>query len=325
LTELVSIGVPVFRGTKFVGEALQSIQAQTHSNLDVLISVDGSDHESAALCERLVRDDPRFNLVIQESQLGWAGNISFLMSQNNGTFWYFHQQDDIVSPDYVQSLLEHARKHPEAAVLYSDLEAFGTLELVMHQNSLLGTPAAREIGLLHDHLAAVAFRGLTRQAALDQAGGVRQNEIESFAAETTWMASVARAGDLVRLPRVLYFKRFHDENLHTKWLHWPLAKRKKAWQVHCRDMFLEAVRAEATTLERRLMWFAALTRLMSRLAAHYLPLAEFSAEDRGQMLEGFLEGFGSPSQQVEPVLELSWPEMTASSCSFFEHHPKLSS
>ena len=250
MTELVSIGVPVFRGTKFVGEALQSIQAQTHSNLDVLVSVDGADHESAALCERLVRDDPRFSLVIQESQLGWAANISFLMSQNKGAFWYFHQQDDIVSPDYVQSLLEHARKHPDAAVLYSDLEAFGTLELVMHQNSLLGTPAAREIGLLHDHLAAVAFRGLTRQAALDQAGGVRQNEIESFAAETTWMASVARAGELVRLPRVLYFKRFHDENLHTKWLHWPLEKRKMAWQVHCRDMFLEAARAEATTLER---------------------------------------------------------------------------
>jgi hypothetical protein len=244
---------------------------------------------------------------------------------NKGAFWYFHQQDDIVSPDYVQSLLEHARKHPDAAVLYSDLEAFGSLELEMHQNSLLGTPAAREIGLLHDHLAAVAFRGLTRQAALDQAGGVRQNEIESFAAETTWMASVARAGDLVRLPRVLYFKRFHDENLHTKWLQWPLEKRKKAWQVHCRDMFLEAARAEATTLERRLMWFAASTRLVSRLAAHYLPLAEFNAEERGQMLEGFLEGFGSPSQQVERVLELSWPEITASSCSFFEHHPKLSS
>jgi glycosyltransferase involved in cell wall biosynthesis len=158
----------VFRGTKFVGEALQSIQAQTHSNLDVLVSVDGADHESAALCERLVRDDPRFSLVIQESQLGWAANIRFLMSQNKGAFWYFHQQDDIVSPDYIQSLLEHARKHP---VLYSDLEAFGTLELVMHQNLLLFTPAAREIGLLHDHLAAVAFRGL-----IDQAGGVRQRD-----------------------------------------------------------------------------------------------------------------------------------------------------
>ena len=36
------------------------------------------------------------------------------------------------------------------------------------------------------------------------------------------------------------------------------------------------------------MWFAAVTRLVSRLAAHYLPLAEFSAKERGQMLEGFL-------------------------------------
>jgi glycosyltransferase involved in cell wall biosynthesis len=125
LTELVSIGVPVFRGTKFVGDALQSIQAQTHSNLDVLISVDGADHESTALCEVLVRDDPRFNLVIQESQLGWAGNISFLMSQNKGAFWYFHQQDDIVSPDDVQWLVDDGQKYANAAVLYLDVEGLG--------------------------------------------------------------------------------------------------------------------------------------------------------------------------------------------------------
>jgi hypothetical protein len=73
------------------------------------------------------------------------------------------------------------------------------------------------------------------------------------------------------------------------------------------------------------MWFAAVTRLVSRLAAHYLPLAEFDAKERGQMLEGFLESFGSLSQQVEPTLGLSWPEITTSSCSFFEHNPKLSS
>ncbi len=131
------------------------------------------------------------------------------------------------------------------------------------------------------------------------------------------MASVARSGSLYRLPDLLYFKRFHRDNLHTKWLEWPLQKRKTAWQVHCRDMFLEAAKADATTLERRLMWFAAVGRLISRLAAHYLPLAEFDAAERHQMLEGFLGSFGARTVEAEVALDQAWASIAASSKSFF--------
>ncbi len=154
MSELVSIGVPVFRGKDFIGEALHSIEHQTHRNLDVLISVDGEDEESLEACRRYVRGNSQFRLVIQETRLGWAGNISFLMSQNQGEYWYFHQQDDLVSPDYVALLLECARQHPEAAVVYSDLKAFGTMDLTMHQE--LG---ARQPGGPGDHLVARSPRG----------------------------------------------------------------------------------------------------------------------------------------------------------------------
>lgn len=317
VSELVSIGVPVFRGTEFVGEALKSILAQTYRNLDVLISVDGGDEESAEACRRHVRGDSRFTLVVQKDRLGWAGNISFLMGRNRGDYWYFHQQDDLVTPDYVHLLLEHARKHPDASVVYSDLKAFGTLDLVMHQDSVIGSPAAREVSLLKDHLAAVAFRGLTRAGPLAEAHGIRQNEIESFAAETTWMASVARAGTLRRLPQLLYFKRFHGNNLHTKWLAWPLDKRKSGWQVHCRDMFLEAAEAEATTEDRRAMWSATIGRLVSRLAAHYLPVDAFDAAERRAYLDGFLRSFGPRAGEVETALDLSWAEIEEASYAAF--------
>jgi hypothetical protein len=123
---------------------------------------------------------------------------------------------------------------------------------------------------------------------------------------------------LCRLPRLLYFKRFHDDNLHTKWLGWPLEKRKAAWKVHCRDMFLEAAQAEATTDERRLMWSAAVGRLVSRLAAHYLPLAEFDADERRQLLAGFLDCFGQRAAEAETALDLPWTAIEARSRTVFE-------
>jgi hypothetical protein len=127
MAELVSIGVPVFRGVDFVRETLQAIRDQTHQEIDVLLFIDGGDEPSATICEPFVRNDSRFRIVTHENQLGWAGNISYLMSQNRAEFWYFNQQDDLVTPDYVQSLLEYARDHPSAAVSYCDIQAFGNL------------------------------------------------------------------------------------------------------------------------------------------------------------------------------------------------------
>ena len=299
---LVSVGVPVFRGTAHVAETLRSIQAQTHRALDVLISVDGADRESAGACEPFLAD-PRFRMVVQERQLGWAANISLLMQECAGDYWYYHQQDDLITPDYVEVLAAHAAAHPEAAVVFADIQAFGTIDRRLFQGAVLGPPAVREIALLLAHHSAVAFRGLTRRAALAEAGGVRANEIESFSADTTWMASVARAGELHRVAKVLYFKRFHPANVHSRWAEWPLDRRMAAWRVHCRDMFLEAVGAGTTLIERRLIFEAALARLVATdVARGYIPVRRFTDADRVAMLEAFLAELAPRAGAIEPVL-----------------------
>jgi Glycosyl transferase family 2 len=70
MAELVSIGVPVFRGVDFVRETLQAIRDPTHQEIDVLLSIDGGDEPSATICEPFVRNDSRFRIVTHENQLG---------------------------------------------------------------------------------------------------------------------------------------------------------------------------------------------------------------------------------------------------------------
>ena len=316
MADLVSIGVPVYRGRPFIGEALDSILAQAHRDLDVLISVDGNDAESADACRPYLRDS-RFRMVVQERQLGWADNISHLMAECRGAFWYYHQQDDIVAPDYVSQLIAVAQARPAVAVVYSDILTFGNFEQTIVQRSVVGSPARRELDLLVDHHPAVAFRGLTRREALAKARGVRGNEVDNFSADTTWMASVARAGALIRLPKTLYRKRFHAGNVHTKWAEWPLEKRRLAWCVHCRDMFLEAAAADVTLLDRRLMWHAALARLVARVARGYLPVAEFGPREKDAVLEQFVACLAGHTAQLESVLLMSFSEIAAGARRFY--------
>ena len=76
----VTIGVPVYRGELFVEETLQSIQMQTHRDIEVVISLDGPDPGSEALCAPFLQDS-RFRIVIQPERLGWVENINWLMAQ----------------------------------------------------------------------------------------------------------------------------------------------------------------------------------------------------------------------------------------------------
>src|SRR4051794_2444705 len=93
---LVTIGVPVYQGQADLPITLECLRTQTYQNLDVLISVDAGDQQSAAACQPFLRRDARFRMHVQPSRLGWAGNTDWTMQQRRGDFYIFQQHDDQV-------------------------------------------------------------------------------------------------------------------------------------------------------------------------------------------------------------------------------------
>jgi glycosyltransferase involved in cell wall biosynthesis len=316
--EGVTIGVPVYRGERFVEETLASVQRQTHRAIEVIVSLDGPDDAAERLCRPFL-SDPRFRLVVQPARLGWVRHLNWLMARVRTPFWCYQQQDDLLDPCYLEVLLDYARTAPEAAVVYCDIAAFGSFETTFVQPSVTGSAVSRQLALLCEHQAAVAFRGLTRAEALAQAPHIPGNTIGSFACDTAWMAAMARWGELRRVPVTLYRKRYHDANEHTRWSRWSLKKRIRAWVVHCAVMLEQAMLVEATTYERRLLWLAAVGRLISpRTAGRYLPIAEFGAAARTAVLDAFFEHVQTDHGRALPeLLGAQWDEIRLWSREFY--------
>ena len=101
-----------------------------------------------------------------------------------------------------------------------------------------------------------------RAAALRSILPMVGNPCDDFAADTVWMARQALVGDLLRVPEVLYRKRYHTTNTHTQWFGWPPEFRIRAWITHCLDMLAEALKATGVASERRVLHEAARTRLL---------------------------------------------------------------
>lgn len=249
----------LWRASDFVPETLNSILAQRDVELIVRISVDGADTESAEACAPFLADS-RCTLTIQPERLGWVGNIAWLLTRAEGDYVCIQPHDDLLAESYLATLLDAAERQPEAAVLYSDIEAFGTLSGRISQPSVSGSAIARQLSLLLDHFPAVAYRGLTRIAALRQVGVPTGNAFDDYAVDTVWMARLARVGELQRVPLPLYWKRYHAGNTHSAWSHWARERKIAAWADHCADMLAEALKVATHPALRVLFARAGLLR-----------------------------------------------------------------
>ena len=309
VSEQVTIGVPIYRGERYLDETLRAIQAQTHRNFTVLMSLDGPDPVCEAICSRYLADE-RFRLTIQPARLGWVGNLNWLLGRVSGGFWYFHQQDDLTEPTYLGSLLTLARANPAAALVYCDVQPISriSVEVPFQAPSVQGTPFIRQITMLNEHLAAFAFRGLTKAEAVRAAGPVPTNAACNFGVDITWLAAVARSGELLRLPVALYSKRYHDRNTESGWWEWPEGTKLDAWTVHCTDMLKAALAIEVTVEQARLLFLAATARLVSvKVSGPFLHRSDFTNAERTWLLRRFLDLLeNSSGHYLEAMLGMRW-------------------
>src|SRR4051794_31737927 len=289
---LIVVGVPVWRGSKFVAETLESVIRQRDIRLRVFISIDGADGSSEQVC-RPFTADARVQLFVQPERLGWVRNSAAVLAaatDMGADYACIQPHDDILDESYFAALLDVAEKSTEAAVVFSDMEAFGTESGIVHQSSVIGSALGRQVSLLLDHYNGIAFRGLTRVSALVRVPPISGNLHDDFAADTVWMSRLALAGELIRVPRVLYRKRYHPDDTHSKWREWPIERKMAAWTQHCLDVLAEALKAGNDPISRRLLMEAARARLLllgAPLGPYQAELGAMGPDQRLQMLSAF--------------------------------------
>jgi GT2 family glycosyltransferase len=223
----ILIGMPAFRGTDFIRDALQSISNQDHRDFRVLISIDGGDRETAAVCSEFLSDS-RFKVVVQDRRLGWAGNMNWLMSQPDYDFFCYWQHDDFTTDDYISKLLKSSAANPSAACYFSDIQWIGARTERITSPTVTGSALNRAISVF-ETLNGIPLRGLIRRDAIGRAGPIRQTEYQDAFEEYVWMAKLAREGNLQHVGGPTYFKRAHDDSLHAKFHDKDRLWRRAVW------------------------------------------------------------------------------------------------
>jgi len=211
----LTIGVPVFNGERYLGEALAGIRAQTFTDFRVVIADNGSTDGTAEIAQKVVAADSRFRYLPRGQNIGLVPNYNRLFAETGGEYFAWHDSDDLTDPDFYRACVELLRAQPGAAAAASEIV------LIDETGEVIGTdpehiraddadPAVRFTELASfDHFCQFAY-GVYRRSMMAR---TRLMLPFFWGSDRLFLAELALQGPLLRDPRRLYLVREHQHRV----------------------------------------------------------------------------------------------------------------
>ena len=100
---LISVIVPVYKVELYLRQCVDSLLAQTYSNLEIILVDDGSPDGCPAICDEYARKDSRVR-VIHKPNGGLSDARNVGLDAARGEYIGFIDSDDWVMPDMYEYL-----------------------------------------------------------------------------------------------------------------------------------------------------------------------------------------------------------------------------
>ena len=105
MNDLISIIIPVFNVEEYLLECVNSVIAQTHKNLEILLIDDGSTDNSGRICDEIAVIDSRVKVTHKQNEgVSESRNTGIRMCK--GDYIGFVDADDWIEPEMYQQLMD---------------------------------------------------------------------------------------------------------------------------------------------------------------------------------------------------------------------------
>ena len=104
--QLVSIGVPVFNGEKYLRECLNCLVNQSYLNLEIIISNNCSTDLTDSICLYFSNNDIRIKYFVQNELLETLENFQFVLENSTGDYFMWAACDDIWGTNFILDSLK---------------------------------------------------------------------------------------------------------------------------------------------------------------------------------------------------------------------------
>lgn len=103
--ELISVIIPIYNAEKTLSGCIQSVQAQSYKNWELILVNDGSGDRSGEICDGFSAEDSRIR-VFHQKNAGVSAARNLGLRHSKGDYVAFLDADDIIPADYLEILLQ---------------------------------------------------------------------------------------------------------------------------------------------------------------------------------------------------------------------------
>lgn len=274
---LVSVGIPVCNGGRYLRQTLEALLAQDYTHLELIISDNASTDDTEAIATEFAARDSRIRYQRNEDDIGARCNFRRVVDMATGTYFMWASCHDLWAPDLLRRCVDIMERDPAVVLCHSraaeiDAEGnrLGPLRGGADTRSL--SPTARYKRVVR-RMTGYPIYGLFRRDALRSVRFRR-----GLSADAIILAELAFAGEFACVPAELFFLRRmsvarnwkrYFANLHLPYHWWSFVllfarmfrDYRAVVRAHQSDPRQQAALigwTKSVLWERTVVWFAAM-------------------------------------------------------------------
>jgi glycosyltransferase involved in cell wall biosynthesis len=207
---LVSVGVPVYNGERYLADALDSLLAQTFEDFEIIISDNASTDRTEQIARDYAAQDARVRYVRHSKNLGATGNFRRSFELSRGTYFRWAAADDLSAPQSLDRCVEVLDREPGVVLTYPKtkfIDENGRITAEYDDRLHIQCARASErFSQVVDRLRRCnAMYGLMRADVLKRTGSLG----DFLAADEVFLAELSLYGTFWEIPEFLFYRRFH--------------------------------------------------------------------------------------------------------------------
>jgi glycosyltransferase involved in cell wall biosynthesis len=230
-----AIGIPVGNGEGLISEAIESILAQTYSDLALVISNNASTDSTPEICGAYAKLDKRIHYLRQEKNIGAARNHIAVSRRSSGRYFKWASHDDVLAPQFIQECVRVLNADqavvvcsPATVLINEDgspvrysrqekamVDNNGRVWPVTPENNMLlmsADQAERFSEVLLNTFIALEIFGLTRRSALERTAVMPSY----FGGDKIVLAELSPIGRYHLLNEPLFYRRCHPNQFSSQ-------------------------------------------------------------------------------------------------------------
>lgn len=119
-----SIVMPAYNVEQYIGKAIESIQAQTYQNFELIVVDDCTPDKSGEIARSYAETDERIRVIRHEKNKGLSAARNTGEKEAKGAYIWFMDSDDFVDADLLENVYASLLKNPAKLVVFGLQEEY---------------------------------------------------------------------------------------------------------------------------------------------------------------------------------------------------------